>query len=357
MPTADWTLILCILGGGGLALQAGMNGTLGTLSRTKLFASCWSFGSGCLPLLIYFLATMRGVEISRAYHDAPLYAHFGGIMGTIYVVTIVYLAPRLGAASLLSTAIASQMTTALLLDHFAWLGLERREASVGRVVGVLLTIFGVVVMMGGLEWVRRVLRSDQRPKSDEEHQQQDMVMGDSTKPDPIVNEPTTTTTTTTTKTQPKKPDWTLLFSILAGTSLGLQAAMNAQLGHYSTPAYSALFSFSEGFILLLLLFLYDVTMGPTSRLDPPWTLNIVTTVPYWAWLGGFLGAAYVLIVTIATPRLGAVTVLGTSVCAQVIAAVLCDHFGIVGLPVQKAGWERCVGAVVVVGGVVLITVL
>ncbi|TPX72183.1 hypothetical protein SpCBS45565_g00426 [Spizellomyces sp. 'palustris'] len=356
MPTADWTLILCILGGAGLALQAGMNGTLGTVCRTKLFASCWSFGSGCLPLLIYFLATMRGVDYKRVYHDAPLYAHFGGIMGTIYVVTIVYLAPRLGAASLLSTAIASQMITALLLDHFAWLGLERREASVGRVLGVVLTVFGVVVMMGGFEWVRWMMRSTRkRPRGGrDEEGHQDMVMGDNTKPDPPplneLNEPTTTK-------EPQKPDWTLLFSILAGTALGLQAAMNAQLGHYSTPAYSALFSFSEGFILLLFLFLYDVTIGPTSRLDPPWTLAILTTVPKWAWLGGVLGAAYVLIVTIATPRLGAVTVLGTSVCAQVVAAVLCDHFGVVGLPIKRAGWERCVGAVIVVGGVVLITVL
>ena len=46
----------------------------------------------------------------------------GGLLGAVFVVTMAWLAPMLGAATLLSVAIAGQMSFALVLDHYGLVG-------------------------------------------------------------------------------------------------------------------------------------------------------------------------------------------------------------------------------------------
>jgi bacterial/archaeal transporter family-2 protein len=62
------------------------------------------------------------------------------------VVTTAALAPALGAATLLSVAVAGQMTFALLLDHYGLVGFAVRPLSPWRIVGAALVVTGVVLI-------------------------------------------------------------------------------------------------------------------------------------------------------------------------------------------------------------------
>jgi transporter family-2 protein len=50
--------------------------------------------------------------------------------------------------------------------------------------------------------------------------------------------------------------------------------------------------------------------------------------PLWAWLGGALGATYVMVALIATPRLGAGPAVVAMIAGQMVASLALDHFGV-----------------------------
>jgi transporter family-2 protein len=72
-------------------------------------------------------------------------------------------------------------------------------------------------------------------------------------------------------------------------------------------------------------------------------------------MGGVLGALYVLSAIVVTPRLGASALVAVTVAGQLIAALVMDHYGWLGLPAQPLGVERVMGAMLLMGGVLLMT--
>lgn len=138
------------------------------------------------------------------------------------------------------------------------------------------------------------------------------------------------------------PAW-LAVAVVAGAVLPLQAAINSRLGtHLGSPVWGAFASFCVGTVALGLV-LAARRAAPTE----------VAAVPAWAWGGGLLGATYVAGVTAAVPRLGGALLVGLVVAGQVAAALAVDASGL--LPVQRGvGWQGLAGALLIVGGVVLV---
>ena len=75
----------------------------------------------------------------------------------------------------------------------------------------------------------------------------------------------------------------------------------------------------------------------------------------WAsWAGGAFGVIYIVIAILLIPRLGAATTLALIVTGQLLASLAFDHFGLFGLPQQPADLMRVLGALMLLGGVILI---
>ena len=78
-------------------------------------------------------------------------------------------------------------------------------------------------------------------------------------------------------------------------------------------------------------------------------------VPWWAWIGGALGACYVLSVIFLAQKLGAAVFTGLSVTAAIVTSVALDHFGWAGFEQHSAGLWRIVGCVLMIGGLALVS--
>jgi transporter family-2 protein len=78
-------------------------------------------------------------------------------------------------------------------------------------------------------------------------------------------------------------------------------------------------------------------------------------VPWWAWLGGLLGAFYVASSTVVAVELGATTLLGLALLGQLATALVIDHFGWLGLPVNPLTWSRVAGVALLGLGVWLVS--
>jgi bacterial/archaeal transporter family-2 protein len=113
----------------------------------------------------------------------------------------------------------------------------------------------------------------------------------------------------------------LALAIAAGAAFPIQAGLNARLATWvGGPIRASLISFSVGALVLFVVTLV-ATRGlvDTSRLDQ---------VPWWAWLGGAVGAGYVVSTVAAAPRLGALNLFAAVIFGQLVCSVLLDHFGV-----------------------------
>ena len=139
-------LLVCLVAGALLPLQAGVNAQLARWVGHPVNASLVSFAVGTLALLAYSAATRPELPAAGALAAAPWWAWAGGLFGAVFVTAAAAFAPRLGAATFISITIAGQMFVSILLDHFGLVGFAARPATAPRLVGALLLVAGVLLI-------------------------------------------------------------------------------------------------------------------------------------------------------------------------------------------------------------------
>jgi len=138
-----------------------------------------------------------------------------------------------------------------------------------------------------------------------------------------------------------------LFAIALGMLLTAQAGINSQLrvalGH---PVVAAAVSFVVGTLGLLIA---------AVVLQVPWpSVKAAQAVPLLGWTGGLLGAVYIATSVVLAPRLGAAVLIASIVAGQLAAALLLDHFGLLGFAKNSVTPTRLSGAALLFVGVYLI---
>lgn len=140
--------------------------------------------------------------------------------------------------------------------------------------------------------------------------------------------------------------WPHLMAALVGAGITIQVGMNATVRMtIGSPILAAIVNFVVGLAALLLL-----AVASGARVVP----GSVATVPAWAWLGGLLGATYVAATTVLGPKLGAASFLALTLAGQMFAALLVDHYGVIGFPQSPLTPTRLLGTALLVAGVLLI---
>lgn len=141
------SLVVCVLAGACLAIQAPLNGELGRQLGHPLLAATVSFAAG-LVILIGLTLALGLRPTPGAASTAPWHVWVaGGALGVGFIATATALTPRLGTATVLSLAITGQLLTALLVDRFGWLGLTARPLTLTRVAGVALLLIGAALVV------------------------------------------------------------------------------------------------------------------------------------------------------------------------------------------------------------------
>jgi transporter family-2 protein len=135
--------LLGISAGFGLALQVGMNAQLRKVLQSANLAALISFLVGTVALVALMLVTRTALPSRDSLAAVPAWALFGGLFGAFYVAISTIVAAELGAASLLALALVGQLTMALVVDHFGWLGLPVNPITLTRLAGVGLLGVGV----------------------------------------------------------------------------------------------------------------------------------------------------------------------------------------------------------------------
>ncbi len=144
------------------------------------------------------------------------------------------------------------------------------------------------------------------------------------------------------------PIW--IYCLVAG-ALGVlvswQPLMNAVLARATGSAIAA------SAVSILIAFLGALALlsvwgrGDMSR-------AALASVPWWVYLAGLIGTAFVAGGVMIAPVTGALLFVLCIVAGQLFGATMADHFGAFGLQVRPISWERLAGLALVLAGVVLV---
>jgi bacterial/archaeal transporter family-2 protein len=119
----------------------------------------------------------------------------------------------------------------------------------------------------------------------------------------------------------------IILALCAGMMIPFQSAMNAQLGKTLQSSY---FSALTVFVVAMIgMSLYIIVL----RHPVPAVQNF-KSAPTRSYLGGILGAAYILLIVICAPKLGIGNVTVMVLLGQIIAAMVIDHWGLLNTPVH-----------------------
>jgi bacterial/archaeal transporter family-2 protein len=263
-PPVPLAIALTFLVGVGVAVQAFCNGRLAKELGSLEIASLANMVTG--GALLVTLAAAGGAL--RRVREAPWlrwWMFVGGFSGALMVIVTTKAAPVIGVALMTVALVCGQSGGSLLVDRVGLSPAGQQPVSAPRMVGVGLAIAAVVV--GGLS----------------------------------------------ARTEPKPVLLALL--VFAGFCFAGQQAVNARLGRTTgQPLAAATVNFAVGGAVLTAVTLLVVGGGPAGGWGAP-PLD---------WIGGLLGAAFVIVSALVVPVIGVLRLTLAAVAGQSAGALVLD---------------------------------
>jgi transporter family-2 protein len=138
-------ILLTLVAGAILPIQAGINTRLGKAAANPVWASTISFLVGIVALFLYIIFT-RQTPSWAGLKSAPAGYWLGGLLGAYYVTFIIFAFPRLGPGLTFGLIVAGQMIVSMILEHNNILVEHQTPVNPMRILGVILIIAGVVIL-------------------------------------------------------------------------------------------------------------------------------------------------------------------------------------------------------------------
>jgi bacterial/archaeal transporter family-2 protein len=141
--------------------------------------------------------------------------------------------------------------------------------------------------------------------------------------------------------------WIYPFIIVGGIMQACGAPMNAQL---KTSLRNPWLASTVSFGVISAFFICAFVIMPR----PLPSVKDLASMPWWAPLGGLVGAVQVYAGLTLVNRVGAGPFMGLTVTAALITSLVIDHFGWFHMPVHSANAWRILGGVLMMVGIGLI---
>lgn len=294
----------------GLSVQTSVNGRLRQAVRSPFLTSLISFLVSLLFIgILVFIQVDAIVPDVSLFLEHPFWIWLGGFFGCIFLTGNILLFPKLGAVQTVIFPVLGQILFGLMIDQFGLFHAPNLPLTIPKLLGTLMVLSGVI---GVILFSRKTARS----------------------------------------AGPTNQDRSIWFWRLLGIGTGgcstLQITINGQLGvALHSAIHASLVSFIVGTISLLLM--VCVQRPPLKVKQPSEGKN-----PWWMWMGGFLGALYVMGNAWISPRIGVGTSVVVGLLGLMSAGLIIDETGILGSQRHPVSLRQVISLVVMFVGVCLI---
>ncbi|MDO4887292.1 MAG: DMT family transporter [Actinomycetaceae bacterium] len=273
-----------------LPIQSAMNTRLTASMKSNFSASFVAFLIGAIFLGV--IVAVRGDAVTSSA-NVPWWAYTGGLCGILALISVIFIFPHVGAVETVVLPVGGKIISGLLIDHFGWFNSPVQHISVQRIIGGILAAAGMIIAV-----YARGRRSHVRPR--------------------LI--------------------WRIM-GILVGVYASIQAAVNGFLGaSLKAPISAGFITYASGAVILLLLVLVT-RQWPRGYTKGPW----------WMWLGGPIGAIFVVGMATLQPSLGLGVTLLIVLIGQLLGSLTIDNFALFGAKKQRIGLAQ-------VGGVLTLAI-
>lgn len=141
-------MFIPMLVGMAVIVQTGANTQLRLALNSPLLAALVSFTTGTLLILIANLVV--GSDFKQLnwvnIQGTSWWMWLGGFLGSIFIVSAILIAPRIGPTQFFGFIIAAQLIFSVIVDHYGWLGFMVQPANLQKVLGVVLLAVGAFLI-------------------------------------------------------------------------------------------------------------------------------------------------------------------------------------------------------------------
>lgn len=145
-----WLGILGAVGAGVLVtFQPLLNAILARAIGSPYGATLVSLAVSVTGALVMVAFTGRGTMTRETLATVPWWVFSAGLIGLVFVLSGVTIAPATGALLFFVCVIGGQLLGAILADHFGFFGLTVRHVTAERLIGLALVLGGAVLVQRG----------------------------------------------------------------------------------------------------------------------------------------------------------------------------------------------------------------
>lgn len=136
---------LVFLSGVALPLEAAMNARLKEGVQSPVLSAVFVSLIATSVASIVLLSGLMGRGHVSGASALPWWAWLGGALGFFLVIVGLTALPKIGAEVLITVTVLGQVATALVMDHYGWLGVPRVPINPWRIAGAVLVFVGVLM--------------------------------------------------------------------------------------------------------------------------------------------------------------------------------------------------------------------
>ena len=139
-------LVAAVAIGAGISLQPPINSTMSRMLDSPLLAASISLFISLTVVLALWLGWGKGIGDLSQIKELPWWVLIGGVVGAVFVVGSVVLAPKLGVALFFVCVLAGQLIGSSLIDHFGAFGLTAKPLNTMKLIGIGLVLVGAMLV-------------------------------------------------------------------------------------------------------------------------------------------------------------------------------------------------------------------
>ncbi|MGG0903233.1 DMT family transporter [Bacillus subtilis] len=135
--------ILALLAGAALSFEGAIYAELGkTIGQIE--TSFYNFFMGSIIMGLLWLFFGKG-ELSYTL-KAPKWSLLGGVMGVVYLISIVVSVPFVGVGITMVAVIIGQLVMSMVIEHFGWLGSKKTRVNKEKIFAVISMIIALILI-------------------------------------------------------------------------------------------------------------------------------------------------------------------------------------------------------------------
>lgn len=139
-----WLLgAIMVVAGFGIPVMASLNGSLGVRLDHPVLAATILFALALAVSVAVLVVQQKPFELRTL--SVPPHFYLGGFFVAFYVLSVTWIAPKLGVGNAVFLVLSGQLVASAIVDHYGSFGVPKTSLTGLRGLGITLMTLGIIL--------------------------------------------------------------------------------------------------------------------------------------------------------------------------------------------------------------------